>query len=153
MKKIFYLFSIAILVGCGVNKKNISIAEKTYSHITGIYMSEEVPADIGQPYRVYLNLSNDSVWIANFSSECAMVQQMSKNNYHNKTTINHGRQLNFSFENIRLSFVENQEVEKKYKVIYKGIHQSPDSLIFEVSNYWFDGQLFYQTQQIYYPCK
>nr|WP_299202018.1 hypothetical protein [uncultured Brumimicrobium sp.] len=153
MKKIIYLLSIVSLAGCATNKNVSSKTEKAPTPIIGLYMSEEVPADIGQPYRVFLNISDDSVWIANFSKECTLVKQMTTDSYDNRTAINKGTPLSFSFDNTRLTFVDNQEVQKQYKALYKCIHQSVDSVIFEVSNYWFDGQLFYQTQQTYYPCE
>jgi len=103
----FYLLLCGIILSCNTSKK--SIAEK--KSLSGLYCTEKMPADIGEPYRTYLKFFKEGT-VLKLSSplSCDSVDLIINKQYSLKTSYTiSNNELSFTFEGI--SATKNQYIE------------------------------------------
>lgn len=153
MMKSIQLFIIFLLISCGSSKNSQLEIKELNTPIKGIYYGELSPNDIGRPYRIYLNFTEDSVFLLQSDLDCNSVK-VSFNSYtENNTNIEGYTPLSFTFKRQIRTFIDNKDVDKEYKSTYTCISQDGDSLKFEIANFWYDGTLFSKASEVYYECK
>lgn len=113
-KSFYSLFIISFIIySCKTSEKN---STKKY-YLEGLYCTEKMPADIGEPYRIYLKFKKDGTVISmNSSLECDTVNELIENNWAEigKYIRTKNDSLNFIFTNNR---VNNNQYTSKYKAI------------------------------------
>ncbi len=144
LKFIALCISIIIMYSCKTSEKNS--AKKYY--LEGLYCTEKMPADIGEPYRIYLKFKKDGTVISmNSSLECDTIKKLIDNNWAEtgKYIRDKNDSLNFTFTNNR---VNNNEYTSKYKAII-----SKDGSLNFVEIIKYKGNTPYKKSSNYRLCK
>ncbi len=99
-----------------------------HNYLEGLYRTEKMPADIGEPYRGYLKFKKDgTVMIMNSSLECDTVNKIIENGY--------AQVSNYSLitnDSIKFTFVNNRVNNQEYTAKYIGVISKEKSLKFTV---------------------